>query len=103
MQKLIAIVLIAGLAWYGYGKYRHYTEFSAAQENAAVQSVEQRTPVRDSAPDRETPQASFHCDGRTYCSQMTSCAEATFFLRNCPGTKMDGNGDGIPCERQWCG
>ena len=44
----------------------------------------------------------FRCDGRTYCSQMTSCAEATYFLRNCPNTKMDGNNDGIPCERQWC-
>jgi len=44
----------------------------------------------------------FTCDGRTYCSQMTSCAEATFFLRNCPDVKMDGNQDGIPCERQWC-
>ena len=44
----------------------------------------------------------FKCDGRTYCSQMTSCEEATFFLKNCPGTKMDGNNDGIPCEKQWC-
>jgi hypothetical protein len=44
----------------------------------------------------------FRCDGRTHCSQMTSCAEATYFLRNCPNTKMDGNNDGIPCERQWC-
>jgi len=42
------------------------------------------------------------CDGRTRCSQMTSCEEATFFIRNCPGTKMDGDGDGVPCERQWC-
>jgi hypothetical protein len=42
------------------------------------------------------------CDGRTYCSQMTSCEEATWFLRNCPGTKMDGNHDGVPCEQQWC-
>ncbi|MEP7208642.1 MAG: excalibur calcium-binding domain-containing protein [Casimicrobiaceae bacterium] len=33
---------------------------------------------------------------------MTSCAEATYFLNHCPGTKMDGNGDGIPCEKQWC-
>jgi hypothetical protein len=33
---------------------------------------------------------------------MTSCAEAKFFLNNCPGTKMDGNNDGIPCEQQWC-
>ncbi|EPF21158.1 MAG: excalibur calcium-binding domain-containing protein [Microcystis aeruginosa Ma_MB_F_20061100_S19] len=45
----------------------------------------------------------FRCDGRTHCSQMTSCAEATFFLRNCPNVKMDGDGDGVPCESQWCG
>jgi endonuclease YncB( thermonuclease family) len=46
--------------------------------------------------------ARFRCDGRTHCSHMTSCAEATFFLQNCPGVKMDGNHDGVPCERQWC-
>jgi hypothetical protein len=44
----------------------------------------------------------FSCDGRTHCSQMTSCAEATFFLKNCPGAQMDGNRDGVPCEQQWC-
>jgi len=44
----------------------------------------------------------FKCDGRTFCSQMTSCDEAKFFLNNCPNTKMDGNNDGIPCEEQWC-
>ncbi len=50
-----------------------------------------------------SPGTSFRCDGRVYCSQMTSCAEAKFFLRNCPGTKMDGDRNGIPCEQQWCG
>ena len=45
---------------------------------------------------------SYQCDGRQYCSQMTSCEEATFFINNCPNTKMDGNNDGVPCERQWC-
>ena len=49
------------------------------------------------------PSSDFKCDGRTYCSQMKSCEEATFFLRNCPNTKVDGDNDGIPCERQWCG
>ncbi|WP_369935004.1 excalibur calcium-binding domain-containing protein [Xanthomonas tesorieronis] len=44
----------------------------------------------------------FQCDGRTHCAQMTSCEEATYFLRNCPGVQMDGNHDGVPCERQWC-
>ncbi len=46
--------------------------------------------------------AGFRCDGRTRCNQMRSCAEATFFLKNCPGVQMDGDGNGIPCERQWC-
>jgi hypothetical protein len=47
--------------------------------------------------------AGFRCDGRKYCSQMTSCAEAKMFLANCPGVAMDGDRDGIPCEDQWCG
>lgn len=45
---------------------------------------------------------SFTCDGRQHCAQMTSCAEATYFIQHCPNTKMDGNNDGIPCEQQWC-
>ena len=45
----------------------------------------------------------FKCSGKVYCSEMTSCEEAKFYLRNCPGTKMDGNNDGVPCEGQWCG
>lgn len=48
------------------------------------------------------PIRQFKCDGRTHCSQMTSCEEAMFFLKNCPGVKMDGDNDGIPCEEQWC-
>lgn len=47
-------------------------------------------------------QSSYRCDGRTHCSQMTSCAEASYFLSNCPGAQMDGNRDGVPCEQQWC-
>jgi len=48
-------------------------------------------------------QSKFKCDGRKYCSQMRSCAEAKYFIRNCPNTKMDGDGDGVPCEKQHCG
>ncbi len=36
-----------------------------------------------------------------HCRQMDSSEEALFFIRNCPGTKMDGDGDGIPCESQF--
>lgn len=37
------------------------------------------------------------CDGRTTCAQMTSCAEARYFLAHCPAVTMDGNHDGVPC------
>ena len=44
----------------------------------------------------------FRCEGKKHCSQMSSCKEAKFYLNNCPGTKMDGDRDGVPCESQWC-
>ena len=47
--------------------------------------------------------STLRCDGRKHCSQMKSCDEAKYFLSNCPGVKMDGDGDGIPCEEQLCG
>ena len=51
---------------------------------------------------KEPAGMSFKCDGRQYCSQMTSCAEAKYFLAQCPGAKMDGDKNGVPCEKQWC-
>jgi endonuclease YncB( thermonuclease family) len=56
-------------------------------------------PVRSTAP---AVASSYRCDGRTHCSQMHSCDEAKYFLARCPGVKMDGDHDGIPCEDQWC-
>ena len=46
--------------------------------------------------------ATYSCDGRTRCSQMHSCAEATWMLNHCTGMQVDGNRDGVPCERQCC-
>jgi len=47
--------------------------------------------------EKEQSQA-FQCDGRVHCSDMRSRAEAEFFVKHCPGTKMDGDNDGEPCE-----
>ena len=47
------------------------------------------------------PKHNFKCDGRQHCSQMTSYEEAKYFIDHCPNTKMDGDNDGIPCERQF--
>jgi Excalibur calcium-binding domain len=61
-------------------------------------------PMQDPAPGAlpAAPATAFRCDGRTHCSQMKSCAEAKYFLAQCPGVKMDGDRNGIPCEQQWC-
>lgn len=45
----------------------------------------------------------FTCGNKSHCSEMVSCEEAVFYLNNCPGTIMDGDGDGKPCEDQLCG
>lgn len=42
--------------------------------------------------------AQFKCDERQHCSQMSSRAEVVWYVQNCPNHKMDGDGDGIPCE-----
>ena len=59
-------------------------------------------PATKAAPANPPVTTGFSCDGRTYCSQMSSCAEAKYFLANCPGAKMDGDKNGTPCEKQWC-
>lgn len=57
----------------------------------------------NAAPSLMTDNASnFKCEGKRYCSQVRSCKEATFYLKNCPGTAMDADGDGVPCESHWC-
>lgn len=68
-----------------------------------AQSVVQYTAQAPSSSDtpRAVEKAQFSCDGRTHCSQMRSYEEAVFFNNNCPNTKMDGNNDGEPCERQF--
>lgn len=40
----------------------------------------------------------FQCGAKTYCRQMVSCSEARFHLESCGLTRLDGDGDGIPCE-----
>ncbi|WP_374491127.1 excalibur calcium-binding domain-containing protein [Zoogloea sp.] len=72
-------------------------------EGSASGNVDLRPSMGRSKKSTTAQSGGFRCDGRTRCSQMTSCEEAKFFLANCPGVKMDGDRDGRPCEDQWCG
>ena len=89
------LIAITVLAWFAYSRASHSPE-PRARETTGTESF-----IDESGFD--SPDSRFSCDGRTHCSQMTSCEEAEYFLQNCPGVKMDGNYDGEPCEGQWCG
>ncbi|HEX5337444.1 MAG TPA: thermonuclease family protein [Gallionella sp.] len=39
------------------------------------------------------------CGSKKHCSQMASCEEARHYLTHCGITSLDGNGDGVPCEK----
>lgn len=103
------IVVLGAGALYAYDRYKLARDEPTTPTGVVVQTavdtgIEDRSWIkpRDDAPVSDHAAGQFKCDGRTHCSQMRSCAEAEFFLRHCPNTKMDGNRDGEPCEQQWC-
>ncbi len=96
IRRVLPVLFMGVVGYAAYIQWGHRL-FGAS---APSETVTQNSPLPTaSAP---TPEPEFHCDGRQHCSQMRSCAEARYFLRHCPGVKMDGDNDGIPCENQWC-
>lgn len=99
------------LASAGLFAYHHFTaknagptEIPASGPSHAMPAQEEQSWRSDRVESAAGPANSqFKCDDRTHCSHMTSCAEAKYFIKHCPNTKMDGNHDGVPCEKQWCG
>jgi hypothetical protein len=100
MMKALAGLLLAGAlalaAWGAYVTLRPAAPPPAAPSAASAGA----SGAMDGAPAKGQPE--FRCDSRRYCSQMTSCAEARYFLAHCPNVKLDGNHNGVPCEAQWC-
>lgn len=47
---------------------------------------------------REAPAGEFKCGKKRYCKEMSTCAEAMFYLQECGMKTLDRDGDGIPCE-----
>lgn len=40
----------------------------------------------------------YSCEAKTYCTQMVSCEEAYYYLNTCELSRLDSDGDGVPCE-----
>jgi hypothetical protein len=102
MKRLILVLLIGLLAWKAVDHYRASRARTAEAARFAAMPAAPLAKALQAEPEVPASASAYRCDGRTMCSQMHSCEEATYFLQNCPGVKMDGNHDGIPCERQWC-
>ena len=86
---LFPVLIVIGAAIFVYNK--------VSKEKSFFDPV--KTPTVETQPVEQTEQ--FQCQGKVWCSQMSSYEEAIFYLRKCPGTKMDGDNDGTPCERQF--
>jgi hypothetical protein len=39
------------------------------------------------------------CGHKRYCREMADCAEALFYFQQCGVHRLDGDGDGVPCEK----
>ncbi|PPD56304.1 MAG: calcium-binding protein [Methylotenera sp.] len=89
MKKLIIYALLAFVSWNYYKKNIATTNADISPKPSTFQSP---------ATALQQPANNFSCDGRQHCSQMRSRAEAEYFVRHCPNTKMDGDNDGEPCE-----
>lgn len=92
---LVGLLAVGVIGTISYRTYiGHETEIGVTTPPVSASSA-------SSASSAPSPTQRFECDGREHCSQMESYDEARFFIRNCPNTKMDGDGDGIPCESQF--
>ena len=87
--NLFPITAIIVLAVFIYTKIFHLKNQSNITTNPIVHAEQIAQPEK------------FQCQGKVWCSDMGTYEEALFYLRNCPGTKMDGDGDGEPCESQF--
>jgi cold shock CspA family protein len=105
--NIISLLILLGLVFYGLKQYRTLSDTA----NSVAPTQHQVTPrlnasqeVNSTKSQQLNTQPSFQCEaGKTHCSQMRTCAEATFYIKHCPGTQMDGDNDGVPCEQQHCG
>ena len=95
LQRMIFIIILVSIGSFAIKQYQ-------ALNATPVITYDELPTVETQEWQPATPK--FRCEaGKTHCSHMRSCEEAIFYINNCPNTKMDGNHDGVPCEKQWCG
>jgi endonuclease YncB( thermonuclease family) len=65
-------------------------------ERQPSEEFDDRDEFEAPGPDADRP--TFQCGTKRVCGDMSSCDEAKYFLTTCGMSRLDGNGDGVPCE-----
>lgn len=108
-QRLLSgLVSLSILAWLGYQSVHLFS--AQASTPAVTEFVDTEDQQNDTAlledpvwpPIQAQQSLQFECEGKQHCSEMSSCEEAEFYLEQCPNVLIDGDRDGIPCERTHC-
>jgi len=105
--------ILAGMAWW----YQDYARDQPVQDRVRYESAVKEARKRklglwsepdpvppwawrrgQRAPSKNEAVADTQCGSKRYCREMTSCAEARFYLRQCGRSSLDGDRDGVPCE-----
>ncbi|UNU74140.1 thermonuclease family protein [Moraxella nasovis] len=117
-QEMVAI----GMAW-AYREYLKDNYYIDLENNARLQQLgiwsqpnpiypsdfrrakrgEQNTPIQtqqiaQSQEKRDLASSGGQCGSKRYCKQMTTCSEAKHYLNVCGVSRLDKDGDGVPCE-----
>lgn len=71
--------------------------FEAAANEETIASADGAPSTSTQSPSSQSAE-NYSCDGKRTCKQMLTCAEATFYLRQCGVGSLDGDRDGMPCD-----
>lgn len=68
----------------------------SSRSTIPVGAAQQASSQREALAQLTVPRV--QCGSKRYCREMSSCAEAVAFLRQCGVDTIDGDDDGMPCE-----
>ncbi len=60
---------------------------------------QQSAPRRSYVPPPARSSSIYQCGTKSKCGEMNSCKEAMFHLNQCGVRRLDGDSDGVPCEK----
>lgn len=73
-------------------------EFRHGKGGAAGGSVRASSPAPRTVAADSGSSSGGACGTKSKCGEMSSCAEARHYLKDCGLSKLDRDGDGVPCE-----